>query len=164
MIQRDYIKISLTMGLVFIAIGGWFLHMRIHPVSVDRVNYIPYISGLLSVFIIPFLFILKRTVHYAYLLNGMTVIIGTIMMTHYSISNFSGKITFSTLVLNTTLADILILWAKFVFGKSLFDLYRTNDLNAKYKGKFFRYPNMGFWWIHLFAMSVVYVLGNILIK
>ncbi|MFQ3675078.1 MAG: hypothetical protein SNJ64_00875, partial [Endomicrobiia bacterium] len=126
---------------------------------------IPYISGILSVFIIPCLFMFVKTTPYAYLINGMIVIIGTITMVHYSISYLPGKITFSTLVLNTTLPEILILWVKLVLGKVLFDLQLTNDLNnIRHRGKFFRYPNMGFWLTHLIFMSMFYILGKILWK
>jgi hypothetical protein len=29
-------------------------------------------------------------------------------------------------------------------------------------GRIWRYPNMGWWWVHLFALSVVYAAGNLL--
>ncbi|MFP4081816.1 MAG: hypothetical protein ACLFVG_03550 [Candidatus Aminicenantes bacterium] len=29
-----------------------------------------------------------------------------------------------------------------------------------HRGKFFRYPNMGWWWVHLVALSAVYALGH----
>ncbi|MFQ3675429.1 MAG: hypothetical protein SNJ64_02670, partial [Endomicrobiia bacterium] len=84
MTKKEYIKILLIIGLVFISLGGWFLHMRVHPANTDKINYIPYISGILSVFIIPCLFMFVKTTPYAYLINGMIVIIGTITMVHYS--------------------------------------------------------------------------------
>jgi len=86
-------------------------------------------------------------------------------MAQFSIVNFKGPLTFESIILNSTFADIAILWGKFSVGKAIFDLeYLKTDKDAAAKGRFFRYPNMGWWWIHLFALSAVYALGNIFWK
>lgn len=165
MSRKKMLKITLIAGLVLLAFGGWCLHLRIHPLSKDADNLIPFISGILSVFCIPFLFCCRRTLAWAYGLNGFSVILGTVTMAHFSIVHFQGPVTLTNLLLTTTLADIAILWAKFVFGKALFDLeFLRSETDAAPRGHFFRYPNMGWWWVHFFSVAVVYALGNFLWK
>jgi len=82
-------------------------------------------------------------------------------MSHFSIAHFKGPVTLDAILFNTLLADIAILWAKFALGKALFDLeFLKSDADTMGKGRFFRYPNMGWWWVHLFALGLVYALGN----
>lgn len=57
--------------------------------------------------------------------------------------------------------DILIVWGKFFIGKVLFELETFGyDANRPKAGITYRYPNMGWWLIHLAAISLVYYLGN----
>jgi hypothetical protein len=164
MTNKQLLKTTLICGLFFISLGGWLLHLRIHPIYSSETNFVPFISGIISVFIIPTMFIFSKTIPFAYLINGMTVIIGTITMADYSISTTNGNLTIAKIFLETTFPDIIILWSKFVFGKVLFDLWRTNDLNGTFKGKFWRFPNNGFWIIHFISMTSVYMLGKIFWK
>lgn len=86
-------------------------------------------------------------------------------MVHFSIAHLHWPITAGTIILNTTFADVVILWGKFAVGKALFELeFLKSEVDAAVKGRFFRYPNMGWWWAHLFALAIVYALGNILWK
>jgi hypothetical protein len=120
------------------------------------------ISGVLSILVIPMLFSFKKTIEYGYVLNGFLVIIGTVGMAHFSIVHWPAPATLGSIILKTMLADILILWSKFFIGKALFDLeiYGYDPHKAK-KGKTYRYPNLGWWTIHLVAISLVYLLGNL---
>ena len=163
--RKKMIKAALVSSLFCLALGGWLLHMRIHPLS-KNVNYvIPFISGIISVFFLPLLFCFRPTVTLAYILNGFLVILGTITMAHLSIANFGGPVALGNIILNTTFADIALLWGKFAVGKALFDLeYFKSDIDTVPKGRFFRYPNMGWWWIHLLGLSAIYALGKILWK
>jgi hypothetical protein len=162
MTQKINLKISLVSGLVLLSLGGWLLHLRTHPLSQMPENNIAFISGIISVVIVPLLFLSTRTVQYAYLLNGFTVIIGTITMAHFSLTHLPSALSLSTLFLMTTLADILLLWGKFVLGKALFDLTWANlDKDLPRQVKTFKFPNMGWWWVHLAGFSLVYALGNI---
>lgn len=160
--RKNMIKATLVAGLFFLALGGWLLHLRIHPIAKNVDNVIPLISGIVSVFFLPLLFWFRSTVSSAYIINGFLVIIGTILMAHFSFATFQDPLTPANLILKTTLADISILWGKFAVGKSLFDLeFLKSETDAAAKGRFFRYPNMGWWWAHLFALATVYSLGNI---
>lgn len=159
------IKAILIAGLFFLALGGWLLHIRIHPVVKDAENIIPLISGGLSVFCLPLLFYFRPTVPLAYLINGFLAILGTIIMAHFSIVNFKGPLTPESIILTSTFADIAVLWGKFSVGKAIFDLeYLRTDQDTAAKGRFFRYPNMGWWWVHLFAVAILYALGNVFWK
>jgi hypothetical protein len=159
--KKDYLRLVLILAVFFLALGGWLLHLRIHPLAKDAENYIPFVAGFISVIIIPVLFIFRSTIPFAYLLNGMTVIIGTITMTHFSIEN-PQVWTLQTIFMGTLLADIMLLWGKFAVGKALFDLdpvISRPDAPIS-KGRFFRFPNMGFWFAHLVTLTAVYLIGS----
>jgi hypothetical protein len=163
MAQKQKIHVLLVVGLFLISLGGWLLHMRIHPISKLAPNWIPFLAGLISVTAVPVLFLLRRTRAYGYVINGMLVIIGTITMTHFSLAHPPEQIRFQTLVMGTMLTDILILFTNFILGKTLFELemLKTEETPARH-GRFFRYPNMGWWFVHFFALSTVYILGHFL--
>ena len=164
--KKNYLRFILILAIFFMALGGWLLHLRIHELGKDSSNYIPAVAGLISVFIVPVLFIFRSTMPFAYLINGMTVIIGTIAMFHFSLLNPPPVWTFSAVLLGTLLPDIALLWGKFAVGKALFELdMALNQPDALMrKGRFFRFPNMGFWYVHMVTLSVVYLIGNYFLK
>jgi len=164
MTRKENLKFTLLAGLAAISLGGWMLHFRVHSIAVNPSNYVPFIAGIISVIVIPLLFLNRGTAPFAYVLNGMMVIIGIITMAHFSIAHFAGPITPHAILFNTTLADIIMLCAKFFLGKALFDILITQDLNAPVAGRFLRFPNTGFWMVHLVAMSLVYTAGNMIWK
>jgi hypothetical protein len=160
--KKDYLRVVLIMAIFFLAFGGWLLHLRIHPIAKDAENYIPAVAGFIGVIVTPILFIFRSTIPFAYLLNGMTVIIGTIAMAHFSINNPPEVWTLKTILLGTLLADIALLWGKFAVGKALFELeLAVNQPDAPMRsGRFFRFPNMGFWFVHVVTLTTVYIIGN----
>jgi hypothetical protein len=160
--KKNYLRLSLILAIFFLALGGWLLHLRIHPIAKDVENYIPLVAGFISVIIIPVLFIFRSTISFAYLLTGMTVIIGTITMTHFSIENPPQVWTLQTILLGTCLPDILMLWGKFAVGKAIFELELVvNEPDAPMRsGRFFRFPNMGFWFAHVVTLTTVYIIGH----
>jgi hypothetical protein len=160
--KKDNLRLILILAILFLALGGWLLHLRIHPIAKDAEHYIPAVAGFISVIIIPLLFIFRSTTPFAYLLNGMTVIIGTITMTYFSIETPPPVWTLQTILLGTCLPDILMLWGKFVVGKALFEMEITinHPEDTVRSGKFFRFPNMGFWFAHVVALTAVYIIGK----
>jgi len=160
--KKDYLRTVLIVAIFFLAVGGWLLHMRIHIPAEDAENYIPFVAGFISVFVVPVLFIFRSTISFAYLITGMTVIIGTIMMTHFTIENPPQEWTLKTVFLGTLLADIILLWGKFAVGKALFELeLAVNQPDAPMRrGRFFRFPNMGFWFVHVVTLTAVYLIGG----
>ncbi len=159
--KKDYLHMILIIAVVILALGGWLLHLHIHLLSDDTENYIPFVSGLISIIVIPALFIFRSTIPFAYLLNGMTVIIGTITMTHFTIENPPPVWTFQSFFMATLIAEIIILWGKFAVGKAIYELESTvkNPENPRSKGRFFRFPNMGFWLVHVVTLTVVYTIS-----
>jgi hypothetical protein len=160
--KKEYLRLRLILAIFFIALGGWLLHLMIHPPAKNLVNYIPAVAGFISVIVIPLLFIFRSTTTLAFLLNGVTVIIGTITMAHYSIKHPPQAWTLQTILLGTLLADILLLWGKFAMGKALFEMEITvNHPDDPVRGgNFFRFPNMGFWLALFVALTAIYIIGN----
>ena len=113
------------LALFFISLGGLLLHLRIHPPSAAAENWIPVLCGLVTTFVLPFMFNNAKTATWAYLLNWAAVIVGTITMAHYSVEHWQGAVTLKTLVLNSTLADILILAAKIPLGHMILRHWRS---------------------------------------
>jgi hypothetical protein len=148
--MKKKIKILLIFGLFFASLGGGWIHYNYHPFAKTGYGWVPFIVGLISVLLIPMLFYFKKTLNLAYLLNGFAVIIGTITMTHFS------------LTIHAIWPDILILWSKFAIGRAIFCLeVYPPESNPKVKGwNLIRYPNLGFWFVHLIAWSLVYFLGS----
>lgn len=159
MTQKENLKTTLLSGLVLISMGGWLLHNRIHPPVARGANFLPFFAGIISAVFVPMLFLKRGTVLYAYILNGMIVILGTIGMAHFSLANPPRPVTIGFLLLLTLFADILLLWGKFAIGKTLFEL-EISEPDAPRGVRTFRLPNMGWWWVHLSGMSLVYYLGH----
>lgn len=145
------LKYALVFALFFFSLGGGMLHYAIHPSSKYSYSYVPMFAAIASVGLVPWLFLSKRTLHLAYLLNGFIVIIGSVTMGHYA------------LAARPIWPDVLILWAKFLIGYALFHL-EAFPVAAQLKPgvKTIRYPHFGFWVVHLLAISTVYSLGAVL--
>ncbi len=128
-------KRTLLFALILLAPGGWMLHQRIHPCMVaDKLHpgrfyfsetfFLANIFPSIDVLLVTILFLLRKTTIYGYLLNGLIVIFGTILMTHFSITDFMtnpippGKWTMSSM-----LPDISVAWADFFVGRALYDVY-----------------------------------------
>jgi len=128
-------KYSLLLALILLAVCGLLLHLRIHyfitpdktqPGSMifDPTRFMAFIFPLLDVVVVTILFMSRRTAAYGYLLNGLIVIYGTILMAHFSLADMASKsLPLSQMVLKSTLPDIGISWADFFVGKALYDYY-----------------------------------------
>lgn len=161
MLIRSYIKSTLLCSIVVLALGGFLLHTRIHPFTQNSSNFVPFFSGILSIVLVPLLFSSKKTMSYGYVLNGMLVILGTVAMWHYAIAHWPRPVTVESILLKTTLADIALLWGMFFVGKALFDLESYGyDPNRVKKGVTYRYPNYGWWLVHLMVIPLVYYIGS----
>ena len=96
MSNKTALRNTLLTGLILISLGGWLLHLRIHTLESNRANFLPFIAGIISVVVVPWLLARRNTVHLGYLLNGIIVILGTILMAHYSIAHLSPPLNFKT--------------------------------------------------------------------
>jgi len=140
--------------LILLSAGGLLLHLRIHPFWQSPSYYLPFVSGLLSILIIPILFNSKKTVIIAYLLNGIGVLVGIIAMTYFSLSGLPSPLTPANILLGTTLANSVILFSKFFLGKTILLYFYPTGL-----GRFF---NSWWWTRHFFYFLLALSLGHFL--
>ncbi len=161
MTVKTYTRSILLGAFVTLALAGFIIHARIHHLSENSSFIVPFAAGILSIAVIPALFWFKKTLAYGYVLNGFLCIIGTVTMSHYAIARWSNPASPPDIFLKSMVIDILILWGKFFVGKAWFELETFGyDSNRQKAGIVYRYPNMGWWLIHLAAVSIVYYLGN----
>ncbi|MGC2063056.1 MAG: hypothetical protein WA610_08755 [Thermodesulfovibrionales bacterium] len=124
---------ALLAALLLLAISGMMLHYRIHRFMVpdkiipsvyvmDSTKFLAFLLPLIDVVVVTGLFLSRRTAAYGYLLNGLLVIYGTVLMGHYSIAEIMARsIPPGDWLIKTTLPDIGISWADFLVGKILYD-------------------------------------------
>jgi hypothetical protein len=128
-------KNILLFALFLFAAAGLLLHFRIHNfMAADTLHPGIYtfnsslvpatVFPILDVFLVTALFMSRKTAVYGYLLNGLLVIYGTILMTHYSLAEMTARsIPMQAMLLKSTLPDIFIAWGDFFVGKALYDSY-----------------------------------------
>ena len=159
---RTHIRSLLLGTLVTLSLAGFMIHARVHFIAGNLSFIVPLIAGILSI-VIPTLFWFKKTLAYGYVLNGFLCIIGTVTMAHFAIARWFAPTSPPDILLKSMLIDILIVWGKFFVGKALFELETFGyDPDRPKTGFTYRYPNMGWWLIHLAAVSLIYSLGNLL--
>jgi hypothetical protein len=112
------------LALFLLSLGGWNLHYKIHTLSVSGLNIIPLIVGGITTLALPFMFAHEKTVRPAFFINIAAIVIGTIMMGLWTVKKFADintPLNLYTLVFapQSTLCDIVILWAKFPLGLSI---------------------------------------------
>lgn len=100
------------LSLFLMSLGGLLLHLRIHPPGSEASHWIPAVSGIATTFALPVMFYYRKTVTWAYLLTWVAVIVGTVMMADHSVDHWVSEVTFKRVILESTIADIAILWAK----------------------------------------------------
>jgi len=136
-------KYNLLVALFLFASAGLLLHFRIHNFMVaDKLHPGVYtfnptllpasLFPLLDVVVVTALFMSRNTAVYGYLLNGLLVIYGTILMAHYSITEMVAEsLPIQAMLLNSTLPDIFIAWGDFFVGKALYDFYMKEKAMPK---------------------------------
>ena len=142
------------LALMLLSLGGWMLHFRIHSISANPSNFVPFFIGLFNVLIVPQLFNYKKTVIVAYLFNGAGVVIGAITMATLSFYALPEPLTFTNVIFKTTLADILILSSKLFIGQVILSHFYPAGLGRMFTTS---------WWIrHFCYLSVIFSLGHFL--
>ena len=121
-------------ALFFISLGGLLLHLRIHPPAKSAYNLVPAVCGGITTFVLPFLFNDRRTVAWAYMLNLAAVIVGAVGMAYFSATHWEGPVTLQTLLLKSTLPDILVLCAKLPIGHQILRYFRPKEPPAAEPG------------------------------
>lgn len=118
-------------ALVLLSLGGFLLHVRIHPPAQSVFNWLPAVVTGFNVLVLPFLFSSARTVAWAYLFNALTVVVGTVAMAWWSATTWDPAavpLTALNLVLRSTLPDIAILAARLPIGHTILRHFRPLPL------------------------------------
>lgn len=88
----------------------------------DSTKFLAFLLPLIDVVVVTGLFLSRRTAVYGYLLNGLLVIYGTVLMGHYSVAEIMARaIPPADWLIRSTLPDIGICWADFLVGRILYD-------------------------------------------
>lgn len=144
-------------ALIFLSLGGWLLHLKIHAPfeeGTNPANLIPFVIGLLNVVLVPVLFNYKKTAILAYLINGFSVVIGTVLMAHIALPQVLNSPNLSTIFVRSTLPDIFILLPKLFIGQIILQYYYPAGLGRMFTP---------FWWVkHFVYVAVVYYIGILL--
>ncbi|MGI5818731.1 MAG: ferric reductase-like transmembrane domain-containing protein [Armatimonadota bacterium] len=114
-------------ALVLMSAGGLLKHLRLHPPAESFFFWIPVIVGAFNIIVLPFLFNRRSTASAAYVINWTTVFVGTVTMAFYSIAGWQREVNLLTIVLYSTLGDILILAARLPIGEIIMDHYRETE-------------------------------------
>ena len=124
---------TLLWALALLALGGLLLHYRIHSFLVPdkehpgqmvfRGSFLPAtLVPLFDLVVVTALFTSRRTAALGYLINGMLVIYGTVLMGHFSVAMLAPlKPTLHDWFFKSTIPDILLAWADFMVGKALYE-------------------------------------------
>jgi hypothetical protein len=142
------------LALMFLSLGGWMLHFRIHHISANPSNFAPFLLGIFNVLITPQLFNYKKTVIVAYLFNGVGVILGALAMIIFSLSILHRPLTLTGIIFQTLLADVFILSSKLFIGQIILSHFYPAGLGRMFTTS---------WWIrHFFYLTIVFSLGHFL--
>jgi hypothetical protein len=126
---------TLLIALFLLALSGLMLHYRVHNFLIadtlhpggfrfDKTRFLASLFPLTDVLLVTAFFMSRKTAVYGYLLNGLIVIYGTILMAHFSIAEMTAKsLPLQAMLIKSTFPDIEIAWADFFVGKALYDLY-----------------------------------------
>ncbi len=122
-------RAQLWIALVGLAVGAFMLHYRIHPPQENLTNFWSCLFPGVDLVIVSILFLFRRTVVWALLLNSFIAYLGIIMMTDLTIfSTVEGWIKVSpwekpfAWLVQTMLPDIVILIADLFVGMALYKI------------------------------------------
>ncbi len=109
MLAKQYFNLLIKAGLFIVSLRGLLIHLKIHPPTGPSWHYLPYTAGVISVLVVTVLFFFRRGYQFAYIINGMLVIIGTIAMTHFSLAFPAKVISISGIATGSMLPFILVI-------------------------------------------------------
>jgi hypothetical protein len=123
---------ALLGALFLMALGGLLLHYRVHPFLapdqghagevVFRGQFLAAtLLPLLDLVVVTALFARRSTAPLGYLLNGMVVIYGTVLMGHFSMATLAPKAPSpADWLVKSTFPDIAIAAGDFLVGSALY--------------------------------------------
>lgn len=101
---------------IAITLVGLPAHMKLHPVTKSLFFWWATPVCVFSLFVIPVLYARPATVAWGFLFNAMTVAIGTITMSYFSLLTFEAPFTLYRLLTESTILKVFFLWAKLPVG------------------------------------------------
>ena len=122
---------DLIWAFFLLSLGSLLLHVSIHPPGNSLFNWIPAAFGAANAFILPFLFNRPATAPWGYLITWVTVATGTVTMTYYSAANWAMPLTVKNVILYSTLAVIIILWAKVFLAHKILRFHWPNGVHLE---------------------------------
>ncbi len=129
------VRRALLAALFLLALAGLALHARIHPYTFPEPGHpeillhrpwalLAALLPAVDVVLVTALFASRRTAPLGYLLNGVIVIYGTVLMADYSFATLAGKgLGPVAWLMRSTLPHIAISWGDFFVGKALYDAW-----------------------------------------
>ncbi|HWR98389.1 MAG TPA: hypothetical protein VN317_08195 [Candidatus Methanoperedens sp.] len=123
---------SLLVALVLLALTALVLHSLAHPVLAPDKEHPgqtlfrgPFVAAtllpLIDLVVVTGLFLFRGTSPLAYLLNGMLVIYGTVLMGHFGIVGLTAGAAQGHWIFKSMLIDIALVWVDFLIGKALYE-------------------------------------------
>jgi hypothetical protein len=146
-------------ALVLLSAGGLLLHARIHPIPTpgspgNHANLVPFILGICGMTVVPLLLSRERTWLAGYLINGFSVVTGTVLMGYLGISGWSGVPSLDMVLFDSMLPSILLTLPKLLIGQSILRRYRPRGTGRMFTP---------LWWArHFFYASAVFTAGKLL--
>ncbi|EPR43111.1 hypothetical protein dsx2_2471 [Desulfovibrio sp. X2] len=110
--RAERIPRLVALAWFFLSLGGLLLHLRLHPPSEALAHWVPFITALINTLVLPWLFLRRETAPWGCLAAWFTVILGSTAMAWTAAVSWQGPVTAQTVILKSTLPDILILWTK----------------------------------------------------
>jgi len=128
MVNVSNVRRTLLAGLFLLAVGALALHLNVHsplhpPPGRTFNNTTASLFVLFDAVVVTWLFSKKKTAVWGYLLNGLLVIYGTVMMTHFGWSHNGPGSSLLSYVYHSTTPEIIIAWADFCLGAVLYRLW-----------------------------------------
>lgn len=105
------VKILIVVHIA-ISLLGLLAHINLHPVGKSLFFWWASPVSVFSLIVIPALYARPATVAWGFLFNAMTVVIGTIAMSYFSLLTFDAPITLYRLATESTLLKVFFLWIK----------------------------------------------------
>ncbi|GAB7080662.1 hypothetical protein [Megalodesulfovibrio paquesii] len=118
------LAVHLVAAHLCLSLGGLLLHLRIHPVLESYFYWWAAAAGVVSCLFMPALFLHPRTVGLGCLLNALTVLLGTVGMAYFSLHSMTWPVDLASILLQSTLPDIIILLAKLPLGQMILETMR----------------------------------------
>lgn len=144
---KDKIRLTLFLIIFFLSLDGFILHYRVHPFLVsDELNpqivyfkfpfFMANLFSVIDLILITLLFLSRKTIVYAYLLNGLIAFYGIILMGHYAISKLitgGYPFTFENLFIQSVFPHQIVSLSDFLAGYLLFKHLKNSKEEVAYE-------------------------------